>query len=798
MGQWGHFSSDGSEYIITRPDTPRPWVNYLTNGNYCAITSHTGGGYSFIGDPGYNRLTREHPGDEIFEDRPGRYLYVHELGSHKVWSLNWQPVRVKPQFFETRVGMGYTTIHAQTNGLESTVTYFVPRDQNLEFWMVSLTNTSKHKKTYRLYTYVEFTLGNFSADLLDRSFENLFNKTWFEHHILYATKSRWNHPGEIVHPWDKTVFLTMNIPTDGYESMREPFLGEYRYLNAPDMVTKGVVPQHTGDSADAVGVLCVDITLGPDESSVFDVLLGAVRDPKDAVKLRKAYTSHQAVEDALDTVHNYWNEYNSHVAVHTPNHDFNTAINVWNRYQCSITSQWSEMDSYYIPGSGTYGFRDEAQHIFGLLPHNPEMAKQKLHDLLQHQFQSGKTVHNWDLLTKKGTVTDHSDDAQWLVMAILNHVKETGDIHFLDLSVPYYDGGSGTVFEHLIHALDFTLSHLSPRGIPLRLTADWNDALAGSAGGKGESMMVANQVCWNIKELIPVLEMRGDQGMVEHYQEHYHKLADALNKYAWDGSWYIRATTDDGRAIGSHKNSEGMIHLNGQTWPIISGVADVDPRNIKGTNHIPYYRGVQAMDAVWKKLMTPYGPAIFLPPYTAKNLDLGIIAQFSPGTKENGTIFLHPASWAVIAECMLGRGDLAFDIWQRTSFISRSHDPKYKSEPYVYPEYMYGPAHPKFGQGSYTWITGSAAWFYRACTDWILGVRPTITGLFIDPCVPKDWTEWQVTRDFRRARYEISFSNPHHKNKGVKSLTLDGKLIGGTMLPDLHDHKTHVVKVELG
>jgi cellobiose phosphorylase len=783
LGKWGHFSADGKEYIITRPDTPRPWINYLTNGKYCAICSQTGGGYSFIGDPGYNRITREHPGDEIFEDRPGRYIFVHELETGNTWSLNWQPMLKQVDKFEARVGLGYTKISTSSRLLDSEITYFVPTDDNIEFWMVNLVNHSSHKRTFRLYTYNEWTLGDFHSDIIDRSFVNLFNKTWFAKNILFATKTRWTNPEGKIMPWDKVAFTTLNIPVDGYESMREKFLGEYQYLNSPKMVMDGVLPEHTGDSADAVGNLCVDITLDANESVDFDVICGAVEKEAEATKLRQKYLSHSSVEKALEQVHQYWEDYNNHLIVETPDASFNTSVNIWNRYQCWVTSQWSEMDSYYISGSGTYGFRDESQHIFGILPHDSELYRQKLTSLMTHQFNNGMTVHNWNTFNQKGEVTHHSDDPQWLAMAILNYINETGNLSFLSELVPYYDSGSGEVYDHLIKAIDYSLVRVSKRGISLRQTADWNDALGGSTDGRGESMMVANQICRNIQDLLPILLARHNQEAYDHYQKHFDRLNNALNKYAWDGRWYVRATCDNGQKIGSHTNEEGMIHLNGQTWPIMSGVADK-------------IRGETAMDQVWKKLMTPFGPAIFLPPFTAKNADLGIIAQFTPGTKENGTIFLHPAAWSVIAESVLGRGDKAFEIWRRSSFITRSQDPKYKSEPYVYPEYMYGPAHPKFGQGSYTWITGSAAWFYRACTDWILGVRPTLEGLLILPAVPKSWKNWNVTRDFRGARYEISFIKSKNRHKRIK-ISVDGTEIDGNVVPDMADGKTHQVKVEI-
>jgi cellobiose phosphorylase len=370
-------------------------------------------------------------------------------------------------------------------------------------------------------------------------------------------------------------------------------------------------------------------------------------------------------------------------------------------------------------------------------------------------------------------------------MAVLNYVKETGDLTFLKKRVKYYDKGTGSVLEHVLKALDFTLYHVSPNGIPLRRTADWNDALAGGHLGRGESLMVANQVAWNILELVPILDKIGDKKASIRYLNIYDHLKKTINEQYWDGDWYIRATDDEGNLIGSHKNKEGMIHINGQTWPVMSRIARDG-------------RAEQSMDSLWKHLMTKYGALTFTPAYTKKNSALGIISQFAPGTKENATVFLHPNAWVVVAEATLGRGDKAYEAWKRSSFLTRSAQPDlYKVEPYVYPEFVYGPQNPHFGVGKYSWMTGSAAWFFRACTDWIVGMRPTIDGLVIDPCVPKNWKEFSARREFRGAMWNIEFKNPLGVFKGVKEIRVDGKLIPGNVLPSLKSGE-HNVEVIMG
>jgi cellobiose phosphorylase len=372
------------------------------------------------------------------------------------------------------------------------------------------------------------------------------------------------------------------------------------------------------------------------------------------------------------------------------------------------------------------------------------------------------------------------------MLIIIHYLYETGDLAFLEENIPFYDTGEATVKEHLIRALEYSLRHLSPRGIPLRRTADWNDALTGGRLGKGESVMVAHQLAYTIKILIPVLEKIGEKELIKKYQLIYDRVKNTLNKDFWDGAWYIRATTDDGGPIGSKKNKEGKIDINAQTWSVLSGVG-----HFKG-------RDKKAMDSVWEHLNTKYGPAMFLPAYHLPSETFGIVSQFTPGTKENGAIFNHPVTWAIIAECLLGRGDKAYKYWQETSPVLRGEDPDlYKVEPYVYAEFIYGPDHPQFGRGSFTWTTGSASWYWRACLDYIIGLQPTLDGLKVEPCLPKVWTKVKVERDFRGSRYLIEINNPQKVNKGVKSIIVDDKKIKGNILP-LFPNGEHQVIVEMG
>jgi cellobiose phosphorylase len=483
----------------------------------------------------------------------------------------------------------------------------------------------------------------------------------------------------------------------------------------------------------------------------------------------------------------YWDNYLSRTLCQTPDADFDLSFNIWNKYQAWVTSRWSRMDSYYIGGGSIIGHRDSWQDMLAILPNDLEWARSRVMYLLEHQFPDGSTLHNWDPLTNIGVKTGHSDDPMWLVLGVLEYLKESGDLVFLDEAVRYYDTGAETVRQHVLRAIDYTLAHMSDRGIPLIMAADWNDGLDYvGRQGRGESTMVAGHLAWMLREIAALLWFTGNDTLAQKYVEERDKLIRNTNEHLWDGEYYIRGTRDDGEAFGSSRNIEGKIYLNAQSWLVIAGAA-------------PRKRGARAMDSVERHLLTKYGPALFLPAYREPDPKLGIISRFAPGTKENGTVFNHPVAWAIMAECILGRGDRAYELWKTTSFITRGREPEvYKAEPYAYCEYVHGPDSVNYGQGEFSWLTGTAAWMWKVCMDWILGVRPELRGLLVDPCIPSAWDGYSLTRRFRRATYEIEVTNPEHVSIGIAEITVDGEKWESHLLPVFSDGRTHVVTVRMG
>jgi cellobiose phosphorylase len=788
---YGHFSEDGREYIITRPDTPRPWANYLTNGRYCAICSQTGGGHSFYETSGYNRVTREYPQTAVLQDRPGRYVYLRDAESGEYWSANWQPICDDVGEFEARHGIGYTKLCRTSHGIESSITYFVPPRDDIEVWMVRLRNASDKPRKIQAFPFVKWDLANYAYNATEAQFSILFNEAVVEDSAIFVTTRFWNiTSGTAGNPnarWDKWAFMESSGHIDGFDCFDEEFVGMYRDFGNPIAVEEGRLRNSQGRGREIMAALQHDLEFGPGEEKRFVVLVGIAYRKEDAFALRRRYDTWEEAERALEEVNAYWESYLGRTSCATPSEEFDLSFNTWNKYQAWVTSRWSRMDSYYVGGGSIIGFRDSWQDMLAILPNDTDWARERVIHLLEHQFPDGSTLHNWDPLTNIGVKTGHSDDPMWLVLGVVEYLKESGDLVFLDEAVRYYDSGSETVRQHVLRALDYTLAHMSERGIPLIMAADWNDGLDYvGRQGRGETTMVAAHLAWMLREVASLMWFVGSDSIAQRYVEERDKLVRNINQYLWDGEWYVRGTRDDGEAFGSSRNIEGRIYLNAQSWPVIAGAA---PRN----------RAIRCMNSVRKHLATEYGPALFLPAYQEPDPKLGIITRFAPGTKENGTVFCHPTCWAIMAECILGRSDHAYDYWRKVSFVHRGKEPDvFKAEPYVYSEYIHGPDSRYHGQGEFSWMTGTASWMWKVSLEWILGVRAEIRGLLVDPCIPAEWESYRVVRRFRRATYEIEVLNPDHVSTGVRKVTVDGERHDSHLLPVFPAGETHRITVVMG
>ncbi|MDZ7333278.1 MAG: glycosyl transferase family 36 [candidate division KSB1 bacterium] len=785
MNKYGYFSEDRLEFVITRPDTPAPWVNYLSNGKYHGLISNTAGGFSFYISPRDSRITRWRY-NSLPVDRPGRYILLRDRETTAFWSPTWQPTFTPVKDYECRHGMYYTRITSQFNQIRSSILYFVPSD-DLELWLVTLKNESDHARQLDIFSFVELCLGHALVDLINQPNDQHFNEVFFDRgdQILFATKRYWVRftsatVKQANDAWDKYVFFSSSLPIIGWDGSKDQFIGRWRSEQNPIAVQNGRCFNSEITAGDAVAALQMELTLQPNEEREFVVHLGVV--PKQegyqekAVQLVQKYRNLDVVKNEFSKLKAEWSDYRGSVQVQTPDENMNTMINVWNQYQTSVTFRFSRDASYYHGGLlFGRGYRDSCQDVMGPVIPRPNWVKERIVEMARYQFSNGSTYHLYYPLIGGGERTGHSDTPLWLPLAIMVYLKETGDFDFLQQNIPFSDIGEATIQQHLYAAIDYVLGTLSPRHLAKIGPGDWNDTLDYlGREGRGESVWVSMFLAYILKETIELCQLIGDQAKSDRYHSAYQTVKQAINDHCWDGEWYIRATNDQGEIIGSASNEEGQIFLNTQSWAVISGVAEGQ-------------RAIQCMDMVIRHLETPKGPKILHPAYTKINPRIGLATRCVPGKKENGAVFNHPVSWAILAECLLGRGDRAFEIYQKALPMNPIIDiDRYQVEPYVYAEYVTSPDHPTFGQASHSWLTGSSAWMLRDGIDYILGVRPTYRGLLIDPCIPHQWKFYRVIRKFRGKTYHIEVHNPHGLNKGINQVEVAETKISGNLI-DLTD-----------
>lgn len=756
--KYAYFRSDGREFVIKTPQPPGLWANFLTNGKYTAFLTPTGGGYSWDEESGYNRVLREHPITHLVEDRPGRYIFIKDMESKDFWSATYQPVG-KADKFEAIHSLGWTSSSTIYKNIDSQVTYFVPPDASHEVWVFKIKNNGKTKRRLKFFTYCELVLGRHQPDLLENSFQSFFSKGGLYKNCLVFNKTSLETKENIVEStYDKIGFFTTSEKFTEYELSLRDFIGFGRSLASPQAVAEDYQLNSCSRAGEnLIGCVSFEAILAPGAKKEFYFALGAAHNLSEIIDIKRSLKKSN-IDKQFQNLNNFWSRYIKKVWIETPDPGLNIWFNYWLKYQTHFNAHWSEMDSFYLGGSGTFGFRDTAQHIYGVLPFEKEIYLKQLRFLLSHQFPNGNVPHSISIFKNLSIEAPHSDDPCWLVFAVLNYVEETGDLKFLKENIPFADtrrfgpGHKGSVLKHIIRATEYSLSHSSERGIASIRIADWNDALSSGFIGKGESFMVAGLLGFNLKRLIGLLKKMGRDEKADEYTFAYERLGQAVDRYGWDGEWFIRATDDHNKKpIGSAKNQRGKIFLDSNTWLCISGLAG------KNTN--------KTLKSLWKYLMTKYGALLFNPAYQSEDKKRGVISQFVPGSKENAAVFLHPNAWFLIGLSQASMVDHALELLQRINPVYRYfHDAEvYKVEPYVLSEFIFGNESDKFGEGSYTWVTGSAEWFLRGILDYFLGLRPEYDKLVFEPKVPKNWS-FKVMREFQGKKWEASY------DKGIKSL----------------------------
>jgi len=810
--KYGHFTKDGLEFVITTPTTPRPWINYLTNERYCAIISQCAGGYSFLNDCRTDRILRWLPESWHF-DRPGRYLYIAEgqpgKNKRKVWSATYQPLRVQPDFYEARHGLGYTTIESKNFDIRTKITYFVPENDDCEVWIVNIKNESKKTRNLELYPYIEWLLGDYHMELRYRNITNLYNRIWFDEsrQAIFAKKTAfWQDMN--IQPYKYLDFFASSLKVKKYATRKNAFLGKYNTEEKPQMILGGAmenIPFCSGED----GIACFrhELKLKPQEEKEFTFCLGQVEGLANVSRTIDKYRNIAEAKKELARTRAIWRKrIAENIIVDTPDEDFNLMVNTWLKYQLYICNFWSRSPSYYHEGSGGRGYRDSCQDSEAIVAINPQLTRKRILKLASLIRKDGTSAPGWSETQGPHQFRPNKDHQIWLTSTVCAYVKETGDKEILAEYVPYlkdkwingwhidphFKGGpttdgEGTLFEHLEKNLDFTFNDVGDKGLPLIGHADWNDAIdAAGIKLKGQSVWLAQALVRSLKMLAELAIYIGKEEKANELVHKAKTMTERTNEVAWDGSWYVRGFTDDGHVYGSKSNDEGKIFINTQSWAMMAGVPDAGKQK-------------KMIESTRKYLDGAHGLTLFYPAYSKYQPELGRISMFSEGTKENAAVFSHASTFMIVALLMAGEGDYAYECMSKIMPNKQKDYDLYKTEPYVYAEYLVGPQHPYlYGEGAFTWVTGCSGWSFMAATEWLLGARHDFEGLRIDPCVPKSWKKFSLTRPFRKATYKIDVENPKGVEKGIKEVYVDAKKIQGNLIEPHSDGKLHSVRVVMG
>lgn len=815
LNKYGYFSDDGLEFIITTPLTPRPWINYLTNEKYCSIISQCAGGYSFYQDCRTDRVMRWLP-ESWHYDRPGRYLYIREAQAArrktqnaKVWSATYQPLRVEPDFFQCRHGLGYTTIESKYYGIHTKITYFVPQDDDCEIWLISVKNLTSKERNLELYPYAEWLIGDYHQELRYRNIMNLYNRIWFDpaHRAILAKKTAfWGDMN--IQPYKYTDFFSSSLKVEKCATNKYAFLGKYNTEEKPEMILNGQMKNSILCSGED-GIACFqhNLKLKAHQEKEFVIALGQVEGTAKLTHIINKYRSVETAKKELARTQHLWRQRTQdNITVDTPDKDLNLMVNVWLKYQVYICNLWSRSPSFYHEGSGGRGYRDSCQDSEAIVSMNPEFTRKRILFLASLIRKDGTSAPGWSETKGPHQFRPNRDHQIWLTSTVYAYIKETGDKEILSEYAPYLkdqwingwyqdpnfkgpvgSDGEGTLFEHLEKNLEFTFNDVGDKGLPLIGHADWNDAIdAAGIKLKGQSVWLGFALVRSLKMLAELAVYIGKPDKAEELRVKAKTMAERLNEVTWDGNWYVRGYTDDGTVYGSKVDNEGKIYINPQAWSLLSGVAEGVKKE-------------KVIASTKKYLDGPHGLTLFYPAYSQFNPKLGRISMFSEGTKENAAVFCHAATFMIAGLLMAGEGDFAYQSICKIMPNKQKDYDLYKTEPYVYAEYMVGPQHPYlYGEGAFTWITGCSGWTFMAITEWLLGIRRDLDGLRISPCIPHTWKRFSLRRVYRGTTYDVKVENPKGVQSGVKELYLDGRKVNGDLIKPLSDGKIHSIRVIMG
>ena len=796
--QYGYFDDAHREFVITRPDTPYPWINYLGSEDFFSLVSCTSGGYSFYKDARLLRLTR-YRYNNVPTDAGGHYFYIRDDGV--IWNPGWQPVKTPLDAYECRVGTGYMDIASEKNGLAARQTVLVPRGQTAEVTRLQLTNRSGKEKRISLYSLVEFCLWNAQDD--STNFQRNYALAEFE---LERDGAVLYHKTEYRERRNHYAVYAVNAPVDGFDSDRGSFLGLYNGFDAPDAVREDTPRNSVAHGWAPIGSHCVKRTLAPGETLSLIFVLGYCENPQaekftapgiinkaPAHRLLDAFQTDAQFDDALAELKEYWDGLLSRFTLRSGDARFDRQINLWNQYQCMVTFNMSRSASYFESGIGRgMGFRDCSQDLLGFVHLIPERARARILDIAATQFPDGSAYHQYQPLTKRGNMdvgSGFNDDPLWLIYGVIAYIKESGDFSILEEQVDFDNDPAlaAPLLEHLRRSFRYIAEHKGPHGLPLIGRADWNDCLnlncfseqpgesfqttGPSEGPVAESVFIAGMYVGVAEDYARLLERCGDEREAAFVRGEKAAMTRAVEEYGWDGDWFLRAYDAASHKVGSQENEEGKIYIEPQGMCVMAGIG------------LDNGMAQRAMDATEKYLLFQYGVVLLWPAYSKYHLELGEISSYPQGFKENGSVFCHNNPWIIMAQTNLGHGDKAYDLYTRIAPAWIEDQKLHRTEPYVNSQTVNGKEAPLPGEARNSWLTGTAAWNFVAASQSILGVKPEFDGLCIDPCLPGSLKDVQIHRTFRGCNFDITLHNCCGGEKGRVRVEADGKPLNGQIVP---------------
>ncbi len=810
--KYGYFDDKAREYVITTPRTPLPWINYLGCENFFTLLSSTGGGYSFYRDARLRRLTR-YRYNNCPLDQEGFRIYIKD--GDIVWNPGWQPVQTELDRYSCRHGLGYTVIEGERGGITARQEFMVPRGDNCLLIRFTVSNGGDATRSFKVFPYLEFCLW----DAMDDSSNFQRNYSTGE---VEVTASAIYHKTEYRERRDHYAVFWSNRPADGFDTSREAFIGAYNSPAHPKAVFGDGCTGSVAHGWQPVAAQQFDLELQPGESCSILFGLGYIENPEEekweapgivnkvrAETLMTRYADDDAFDSAMSALRAYWEELLSGYQVSSESAPLDRMVNIWNQYQCMVTFNMSRSASYFESGIGRgMGFRDSCQDLMGFVHIIPARARERILDIAATQFPDGSAYHQYQPLTKKGNAdigSGFNDDPLWLIAAADAYLRETGDWSILDEIVPFDNDPSlaQSLLEHLRRSFNYTRTHLGPHGLPLIGRADWNDCLnlncfsahpgesfqvsGPSEGPVAESVFIAGMFVKYGRSWADICRHAGLEQEAEDADKAIAAMETTVLDAGWDGAWFRRAYDAFGQVIGGKECEEGRIFLEPQGMCVMAGIGKESGQ------------AAQSLASVQEHLDTKYGIVLLQPAYTRYHLELGEISSYPPGYKENAGIFCHINPWIVCAEAELGHGDRAFEVYRKTApafieDISEIH----RTEPYVYSQMIAGKDAVSFGEAKNSWLTGTAAWSFLGVSQAILGVKPTLDGLQIDPCIPASVSGFTLSRRYRGARYEITVENPDGVQHGVKEMLVDGCPLAGNVIPVRDAGSTVQVRVIMG